>query len=138
MLLTMRSSLIWFMSPLLIGGFLYLWHISERSSVLTLTMLLWGEISVAAAWYVLPWLSWIIQLSVVGLFLIRLNIFDTRQEHIFFIAIISVLAMITLLIDHVNNITIPVVLVIGVSLLVIVFTISYEFRLQKEYGDEKS
>ena len=137
MLLLMISSPVWYLSPILTGGYLFLWYTSRGTKEFIPALFIGGEISCAAAWYTSPWLAWVIQIPVIGLFLLRLNIQDTRMERIAFITLCNVLALITLLTDMVNHTGIPIVIILGASLLILLFILVSEFRLRREYAGER-
>lgn len=138
MLLSMVLSPVWYLNPPLIGIFLYIWHAAKTRTELIPVLLICGEISCITAWYASPWFAWIIQFSVIGLFLFRLNFSDSRLERISFITLYGALALITFLTDQINHTVILVILMFFTSVVVILFVLVSEFRLRREYKGEIS
>ncbi|PKL59818.1 MAG: hypothetical protein CVV33_05895 [Methanomicrobiales archaeon HGW-Methanomicrobiales-4] len=128
---------VWYLIPFLIALFLSLWYIGKIHGQYIVAALLCGEISCATAWYSSPWFAWIIQVAIFGLLQNRLRIPDTRQEIFLFIALSGSLAIITSLSDWMNHTSSPVLVVICVTVLVILFILTAEFRLQRKYSGEK-
>jgi hypothetical protein len=137
MIFSMRFSPVWYTNLPLVGLFLYLWYISKERHEFIPVMLICGELSCAAAWYGSLWVTWIIQSAVIGLFLFKLNIQNTRPELTSFLIITGIFLVVTILTDQVNHTIIPVILVVFASLLGILYSIISEFRLRKEYIGEK-
>jgi hypothetical protein len=136
--LAMILSPIWYLSPVFIGGFLALCYYGKNRKDLIPALLIWGEISSVAAWYGSPWLAWMVQSSVIAIFLLKIHTPDSRDERKSLIILCGIFAMIIFFTDMANHTLVPVLLVIGSSLLVLLYIHAKEFRLRKKYSGERS
>jgi hypothetical protein len=125
-----------YLSPIFIFLFIYIWKYSRSRHEYIPGLLICGEISYVTAWYASPWIACIIQLAVAGLFLLMLRTTDTRSEKISFIILSGVVVLITFLTDKTNHTFLPVVILILSSGLFILYTISSEYRIKKEYAGD--
>lgn len=128
---------IWYVYPLIMCIFLCIWFFYTHKSEKGIVLLLWGEFSCAAAWYASPFLAWVIQIPVIGLFLLNLDIPHTKQEQLYSIILFGLLGVITVLSDQINHTMIPVILILVVSVVVILGMMITEFRFKKEFRVEK-
>ncbi len=128
---------IWFVHPLIMCTFLYIWFFHAGKSEKGIVLLLCGEFSCVAAWYISPFLAWVIQIPVIGLFLLILDIPHNKQEKLYTILLFAVLGVITALSDQINHTVIPVILILIASVLVILGIVVTEFRLKKQFRVEK-
>jgi hypothetical protein len=137
MLFTMKDSPVWYISPPLIGVFLSILYISKKRSEQNIVLLLCGEFSSLVAWYASSWLAWVIQCTVIGLFLMRLDFPDNRKEQISLLALFGVLGVSIILIDQINHTLFPAMMILVASVVVVLSMYLSEFRLQREYIGEK-
>jgi|GEM_PF-4874150 len=128
---------IWYVHPLIMGTFLCIWFYYTRKSEKGIVLLLCGEFSCVAAWFVSPFLAWVIQIPVIGLFLLILDIPHNKKEKLYSIILFGVLGVITVLSDQINHTVIPVILILIASVLVILGIVVTEFRFKKQFRVEK-
>ncbi|MFH0966174.1 MAG: hypothetical protein V1862_00615 [Methanobacteriota archaeon] len=136
LILTMINAKEWYLYPVLLIGYLFLWRYGPLVTAWWFTQLMVGEVATVAAFHVSLIYGVILQSSVVAIFLLQLNILVSRSEWFWFFLFTGSVVASAFLLDLSRDILIPIGIILLAGGIAVVYVLFDEYRVVRMYRSD--
>ncbi|HWQ65677.1 MAG TPA: hypothetical protein VN372_02285 [Methanospirillum sp.] len=126
----------WIPYPVLGCMYLVIWRFNPILPFGKIIQLIIGQVASIAVWNVLPWMSVIVQISIIGIFLQQYKTPVTHRE-VFWFSIYSAMVLISVFfLDNSHHVLIPGIVILGGGAFVVFYGFVSEYRLAREFRSD--